>query len=174
MQVISVINPDNVSEDEALNFPKSEAVRAIVFNEDRSKIATQYSTNHNYHKLPGGGLEGQESLIGALERECMEELGYNIEVEGELGDVIEYRKNEEQKLKRISHCYIAHVIGKQHELNLDAGEKKSGAVAEWVTLDDAITIWQREIEEVSQHRHNQYILPRDLSIIKYFIETQLI
>jgi len=172
MQVISIINPDNVPEAEALTFEKQEAVRAIVFNKDRNKIATQYSANHNYHKLPGGGLEGNEDLITALKRECREELGYGVEVEREPGEVIEYRKNEKQKIQRISHYYVTRVIGEQGELNLDAGEMRSGFVAEWLTPDEAVKIWQKEIMEASEHRNNRYILPRDLYVIKYFISLQ--
>lgn len=168
MRIIQVINPHNISETEASTFEKQEAVRAIVFDKERDKIATQYSTNHHYHKLPGGGLEGQEDLLTALKRECREELGYDIEIENELGDIIEYRKDAEQKLLRVSHCYVAHITGEQHQLNLDAGELRAGFVVEWLTLDEAITTQEKEIAEASKHRNNQYILPRDLAIVQYF------
>ena len=169
MEIINIINPDNVSEAEAVTFEIQEAVRAIVFNKEGTKIATQYSTNHFYHKLPGGGVEGQENLAEALKRECLEELGYYIEIESELGDIFEYRKNEKQKVKRVSHCYVAQIVGNEQELNLDAAEKRSGFVVEWMTLDEALVVWEKEMAEASQDGSNKYILPRDLSIIKYFL-----
>ncbi|NOQ56220.1 MAG: ADP-ribose pyrophosphatase, partial [Nanohaloarchaea archaeon] len=42
-----------------------KASRAIVIN-DENKIALLFVSEHNYHKLPGGGLEPGEDTSSAL------------------------------------------------------------------------------------------------------------
>ncbi len=109
MKIIHFVNPDNLSEDEVLDFPRRLTARAIVLNENRDKIAMQYAVNHRYYKLPGGGIEEGEDMETALKRECLEELGYDIIIESELGAVVEYRKSEYSQIHQTSYCFIAHV-----------------------------------------------------------------
>lgn len=54
-----------------------EGVYAIILN-DKNEVAT-VRLPHGYF-LPGGGLEGFESKEECLRRECIEELGWNIEI----------------------------------------------------------------------------------------------
>jgi len=171
MEIIHTVNPLHIPETEAIKFPKQEAARAVVFNEDKNKIAMQYATNDKYHKLPGGGLEEGEDIRRALERECEEELGYDVEIDGELGAIVEYRRYENEGVQRVSYCFIARVVNEQRPLNLDAGEIRAGFVVEWMTIDDAISALEKEMKEVLTHRNNQYILPRDLFILKYVQST---
>jgi 8-oxo-dGTP pyrophosphatase MutT (NUDIX family) len=67
-----------------------KAARAVVFDND-NKITILKVANHNYYKLPGGGVEEGEDLAKALEREAMEEIGCKISVTGEIGKIIEHR-----------------------------------------------------------------------------------
>lgn len=173
MEIIKIINPENLPIGDDSFFEKQESVRGIVFDKNRSKIATQYSTNHNYHKLPGGGIENGENFVEALNRECLEELGYAIKIEKELGITIEYRNNEKQNIKRLSYCYVAKIVNDEQELKLDAAEKRAAFIVQWMTLDEALKVWEKEIENASQDGSNKYILPRDLSIIKYFLEKSV-
>ena len=54
-----------------------EGVYAIILN-DKNEVAT-IRLPHGYF-LPGGGLEGTESKEACLRRECLEELGWEIEI----------------------------------------------------------------------------------------------
>ncbi|WP_235069908.1 NUDIX hydrolase [Turicibacter sp. TJ11] len=54
-----------------------EGVYAVILN-DKNEVAT-VRLPHGYF-LPGGGLEGVESKEACLRRECIEELGWNIEI----------------------------------------------------------------------------------------------
>lgn len=54
-----------------------KGVYAIILNEHH-QIAT-VKLPHGYF-LPGGGLEGSESKESCLKRECLEELGWEIEI----------------------------------------------------------------------------------------------
>lgn len=55
------------------------SVRAIVIKGD--KIAVVHSKKYNYYKIPGGGLEIDESPVEALIREAREEAGLIIKKE---------------------------------------------------------------------------------------------
>lgn len=54
-----------------------EGVYAIILNE-KNEVATVKLPQGYF--LPGGGLEGEESKEACLRRECIEELGWDIEI----------------------------------------------------------------------------------------------
>ena len=116
MKELKLINPESVSEEETKNYRVREAVRAIVVDED-GKIALLHVSKSNYYKLPGGGMENGEDKMSTLRRECLEELGCEIEVVGEVGSILEY--NKMFSLKHTSYCYIAKVKGKKGVLMFD-------------------------------------------------------
>lgn len=62
---------------------------AILINEDH-KIGIVEATNANYFMLPGGGIEIGEDPIEALKREVLEETGYQIEAQNQIGIAGEY------------------------------------------------------------------------------------
>ena len=91
MKTIKLINPENVSEEEVKKYRVREAGRAVVVDEN-GMIALLHVTKENYYKLPGGGIEDTEDKMIALKRECKEEIGCDVEVIGEVGTIVEYRK----------------------------------------------------------------------------------
>lgn len=84
-----------------------EASRAILFDEN-NLIPLLYVSKHTYHKLPGGWVEKWENKEPALIRECLEEVGCEIKVIWEIGKIIEYRSEYQQK--QISYCYWGKVL----------------------------------------------------------------
>lgn len=84
MEQLAVLNPENVTEEEARDYSVREAVRAVVIDEN-NLIALLHVAEKQYYKLPGGGIEGTEDKATALARECLEEIGSGIEVVGEIG-----------------------------------------------------------------------------------------
>ncbi|MCC6711101.1 MAG: NUDIX domain-containing protein, partial [Candidatus Pacebacteria bacterium] len=91
MQLIATINPEQTTEQESKTYQIREAVRAIVIDE-QNNLAILHVTNYQYYKLPGGGINPGENKLTALKRECLEEIGCEIEITAELGKIIEYRK----------------------------------------------------------------------------------
>jgi len=55
-----------------------KATRSIVIT-NSGKTALLYVSKHNYHKLPGGGIEAGEDIETTLHREVMKKLitGFN-------------------------------------------------------------------------------------------------
>jgi 8-oxo-dGTP pyrophosphatase MutT (NUDIX family) len=56
-----------------------------ILLDDKDRVALIHSVNRGWYKLPGGGAEGDELRRETLEREMLEETGYEIEVLQDLG-----------------------------------------------------------------------------------------
>ncbi len=156
MKQLLVLNPEKVSEEEANNYPVREAARAVVVDED-GRIALLHVSKFNYYKLPGGGLEGSEDRILALQRECKEEVGANIDVMGEIGSIVEYRKSFH--LKQISYCYVAKLKGTKGTPTFTQEEIKEGFKEIWVPYEDAHRLMAETT--TADFEGSAYIVPRD-------------
>lgn len=156
----SDITPDTHNADPS-NFSHRKAARAIVSNE-QGQIAILKVGAHNYHKLPGGGVEEGENMEQALTRELLEEIGCEVEITGEVGEIVEYRK--QQQMKQTSHCYTARQIG----------EQRQPAYTEKELADEMSIVWSTDIDEaISLLSHDeptnysgQFIRKRDLLLLK--------
>lgn len=72
-----------------------EIVRAVVLDENNQVALTKLFGDdifghRDYYELPGGGIQPGESKMQALRREMAEELGYQVALIGEIGEVDDY------------------------------------------------------------------------------------
>jgi len=67
----------------------------------------------------------------ALERECQEEIGCDVEVVSEVGSIIEYRKIF--TLKQTHNCYLAKVKGQKGTPDFTNDEKNNGFEQVWLS-----------------------------------------
>ena len=162
MRTLLTITDADVGYDtpEPARYQERTAARAVVFDADK-KIALLHSTVHNYHKLPGGGVESGEDLLAALEREVEEEIGCQIEDIQELGSIEEFRKRI--SLHQWSHCYTARLVGEKGVPKLEADEMAEGFVTVWMPLDKAIETLQAELDR--DHYLARFMTRRDLAIL---------
>jgi 8-oxo-dGTP pyrophosphatase MutT (NUDIX family) len=71
------------------------SAKAIIVNRDMVLLTKNQDKEGYFYLCPGGGQEHGETLHNALKRECIEEVGYYIEI-GELLHIREYiGKNHE-------------------------------------------------------------------------------
>ena len=161
MEQLTLINPEQASEEEAESYPVRKAARAIVFDNEKN-VALLHVSKFGYYKLPGGGVEESEDIKTTLQRECKEEIGCEIEVMGEIGSITEYRKIF--TLTQISYCYLAKVKGEKGTPNFDDGEIKEGFKELWLPYDKALGLIIQNT--TSDFEGSKYIVPRDIIFLE--------
>ncbi len=122
----------NLSPDD---YRERTAVRAVLFDA-ANKIALLHVRKQDYYKLPGGGLDGDETLEQGLKRELPEETGCHAQVTGEVGEIEEYRN--EEKIHQRSFIFLAKVVGKKGKTNMMDDELTEDFHLEWADLADAL------------------------------------
>ena len=161
MEQLLLLNPEYASEEEAAQYPVREAARAVVMDAENN-VALLRVANKNYYKLPGGGIEVGEDRISALKRECLEEIGCSIEVVGEVGSVVEYRKIF--GIKQISYCYVAKVKGEKGTPALTPEELSAGFEPVWFPYEEALRLMNTSGAAGVEGR--EYIVPRDTLLLR--------
>ncbi len=147
-------------------FELRKSARAIIVNE-AGEIAVQYLANHFFHKLPGGGVENDETVEEALIREIREEVGCDIEIEKEIGLVIEYRKGH--TLLHMSYCYLVRVDGPITESHLEQAEVDEGMSTIWMPPELAIAKMETDVPNTYQ---GKFILQRELAFLREYLKTR--
>jgi 8-oxo-dGTP diphosphatase len=118
------------------NYRTRTAVRAVLLDKP-GRVALMHSLRYGYYKLPGGGVDADEQLSTALQRELKEETGCTAEVTKELGKVIEWR--DSSRFMQVSYAYHVTLLGEPGEPSLTDREIDEGFVLEWAeNLNQAI------------------------------------
>ena len=65
------------------------SAKAVIVRDDQLLVIVKRDTGGEYYALPGGGQDDFETLPEAVRRECLEEIGVDVEV-GELLCVRDY------------------------------------------------------------------------------------
>lgn len=137
------------------------AARAVVLGE-QGQVYLLHMAARNYHKLPGGGIDDDEEIKDALQRELFEEIGCPAEITQEIGEITE-RRNE-WGLEQTSYCYLAKQNGPLRQTALEEGEIEDGAetvVAK--TIDEAISLLEADRPN---NYDGKFIQQRDLCFLR--------
>ena len=118
--------------------------KVVLFNE-KNEIALMGNKVSEFFLLPGGGIEGTESVLEGVKRECQEETGCDIEMMEELGVTEDYRARECRHC--ISYGYTAKVISYGNSA-LTENEKDIGAYTKWIPLEMAISMFLKQEDKV--------------------------
>lgn len=166
-QKIILINPEDASEQEVSSWRERHAARGVV-TDSEGRVALLSVERDGYYKLPGGGINEGEEKVAAFKRECLEEIGCDVEVVLELGVVEEWRKIYE--LRQFSYCYVGKVIGEKGEPNLEPDEAEKGFKVIWVGLEEALRLLENS--KTDSPEGDMYIRTRDVAIVKKFLESK--
>lgn len=130
------------------------SVRGIIRKD--GKIAMMHSKKYNYYKLPGGGMEPEESLEETLIREVREESGLIIKPETikEFGYVRRIEKGRfEDIFIQENYYFICETQPVPMQPQLEDYEAEEQFVLEFVPLEHAI-----KINESAQHFEKDEII----------------
>lgn len=120
---------------------KRPSVRGIIIKD--GKIAMMHSLKYDYYKLPGGGIEGEETLEETLVREVREESGLIVKKDSikEFGYV---RRIEKGRIEDIfvqeNFYYFCDVEDVLQIQELDDYEEEEMFTLEYVTPEYAIGV----------------------------------
>ena len=118
------------------------AARAILLDE-KNRVGLMNATLAGYYKLAGGGIDVGETVENALRREVREEAGYEIDIIGEVGEIIEWRKKF--MMHQTSYCFLARTK-KFIDTALEADEMDDGFELEWFSDIDAAIKAVRQVD----------------------------
>ncbi len=119
--------------------------KAVVFDNEKN-IALVGTKVNKFLLLPGGGIEAGESIEDGIVRESLEEIGCRVKLGAPLGIVEDYRGRD--KKHKISHCYIANVVGEKGSPKLTESEKKNGLHVIWVSLAEAMKTLKEQRQQL--------------------------
>lgn len=161
MEILKVLNPENATKKEISIYSTRNAIRAIVFD-NNGQIALLHVSVGDYYKIPGGGIEENEDPKDALERECLEEIGCQIEIVNKIGRIIEHRKM--YQINQISDCYLAKVKGEKNHPKFTANEIAKGFKVVWLPFAEAINAISNSGAQTFDA--SGYMVPRDTTFLK--------
>lgn len=135
------------------------AARAILVRRD-GKIALMKVSKWGYHKLPGGGVNLNESVESALERELLEETGVSSKTYGLLGVIVETRRRF--RIVQVSYCFLAKALAEGRP-RLEKGELAEGFKLEWFKPQEAVRILKADRP---RNYGGKFIVARDLRFLQ--------
>lgn len=84
-----------------------KSVSTIVFSDDRKQILFQLREDFRLWTLPGGRIEAGETPEQAAIRETLEETGYDIEIDGYVGEYF----RPDMPGDRTKFVFVGHIAG---------------------------------------------------------------
>ncbi len=142
-----------------IRYALRRAARAIVSN-SKGQIGLLHISKNGYYKLPGGGVDAGETVLQALARELLEEMGCTITTIKPFGLSIEYR--DQFSVLQISYCYFAKAKGALQKPALTNEEEEKGAEQVWVDFRTAVQLVKKSVPTTYD---GKFIQKRDLAFL---------
>ena len=129
-----------------------EACRGIIIDGENILLVFEIHTDQWF--IPGGGVEGRETLGECCARELAEETGISVIPEERFLTINEYYKD----WLFITHYFVCRATGAT-ERDLSEREASVGLEPRWISLDEAIKIYSkhREYATVNEMKRGLYL-----------------
>lgn len=176
MDLIAKITDESIGEEivKMQNRIHRRASRGIVLDES-GNMAVFYKKNKNLYKLPGGGLEGNESFEEAFIREVREEVGCEIEIVETLGYIEEYKTKD--SYMQTSCVYIGKVIRKLDHIELTKMEEHEGGQRLWLKPQEALQRMKENYDKLLASEYTslystKIVAKRDIKILEEYLKSR--
>jgi 8-oxo-dGTP pyrophosphatase MutT (NUDIX family) len=125
--------------------PNRKTVRAILKKEDKYSVILMKSSS--VYMFIGGGINEEEDIFDALQREVLEETGIKTKNEKEVCVIHNYA--ERRNKLEYWHCtyFLCEIASEGHPLNLEDYEKEIGLELKWYNEEEMI-------RELTYHESN--------------------
>lgn len=139
-----------------IEYRKRDAVYAVILNADRKKVAIIVQNGKGF--LPGGGMEKAEEQQLCLMRECVEETGFQINIESYIGNAKQYFQS------------------RQHEYIMNNGYFYAGTFGEYVKSpveEDHELVWMELNEAKLFHSSHFWAVKKTFKSLRTLINSRL-
>lgn len=176
MKLIARITDEDIGEEMVpMNNPfHRKAARGIVLD-DEGNIAVFYKKNKNQYKVPGGGLDENESFEEVFIREVREEVGCEVKIISCLG------YTEECKTKsnyiQTSYVFVGKVIKKLENLELTKMEIDEGGERLWMKPEEALEKMKQNYDYILASKYtsvysSKIVAKRDIKILEEYLKIR--
>lgn len=94
------------------NYEIRKGIYAVIFNSTMTRVLTVQTTRGDYF-LPGGGIEDHENHSQCLEREILEETGYNVVIGSFVGNAkCFFLSTKKEPILNDGYFYFAQLLNK--------------------------------------------------------------
>ncbi len=141
------------------------ACRGLIYRDGKVLLSHELITG--WYLIPGGGLEGRESIEECCIREMQEETGWQVRPLEQILQLTEYYGD----WCYISHYFLCQAIS-QGEPQLTELEAQRGLTGEWVDIRQAEAIFADHVN-LTHHEEKRGSYKREHLAILTFLETIL-
>ncbi len=119
------------------------SAKAIIISGDKVLLTKNQDKDGYFYLFPGGGQEHGETIHQALIRECVEEMGHQVEV-GELLHIREYigRNHEhwpfDYNLHQVEYYFTSKIVEEAHNDKEPTNPDSHQVGMEWVPVNDLL------------------------------------
>lgn len=173
MKLIAKITDEDIDMDivDYENPQIRKAARGIVLNKN-GEIALLHKKNKNEYKLPGGGMEEDETKELAFKREILEETGCQIEITEYMGYTEEIKSHS--NFVQTSYVFISNVISNTNQLHLTQKEMEEGGELVWVIPEVALSLIRESFDNLKGSKYDdiystKFIVKRDELILNEYL-----
>lgn len=139
------------------------ACRGIVVQD--GQILMVKESYSGYWMIPGGGLENGESPEECCLREIEEETGLRALIKRPLAIIHEFYED----YKYTSYYFVCRIIG-EGKKQLTALEMERGLIPVWISLEEAVSIFQKHMDPSISTEEMRGICKRELTAIREFLK----
>lgn len=160
MRIICELNDRIVLGSDGMSHKTPRQTARAIVKTQKGLYAVMYSAKFHLYSLPGGGIEGEEDALTAVQREIYEETGCVCERIEELGIVTENRASLDYT--QINHYFIATTRHVAQENHLTSAEVANRTEVQWHTLQEAVQLIKAQKLERVQ---GKYLQARDVAAL---------